>query len=189
MAGNHLSQTLARAGIGVLRFDFTGLGNSQGEFAATTFSHNIEDLVVAARYLEATHVPPRLLVGHSLGGTAALHAASRLQDVRAVATIAAPAHAEHVTRLLRSSLAEIETTGEAEVDLGGGRMFRIRREFLEDLRPQPTLDLVRNSRAALLVLHSPLDITVDVTNAAEIWPRAAGEARTIRAGTVLRGAL
>jgi len=172
LAANHLSQTLVRTGIAVLRFDFTGLGNSQGEFAATTFSHNVEDLVAAAGYLEATHGAPQLLVGHSLGGTAALHAAARLQAVRAVATVAAPAHAVHVTRLLRTSLSEIEATGEAEVDLGAGRVFRIRREFLEDLRRQSTLDLVRRSRAALLVLHSPLDLTVDVTNAAEIFGAA-----------------
>jgi putative redox protein len=163
---------LAHSRIAVLRFDFTGLGNSQGEFAATTFSHNIEDLVSAAEYLETTHGSPRLLVGHSLGGTAALHAAARLQGVRAVATVGAPAHAAHVTRLLRSSLAEIEATGEAEVDLGGGRVFRIRREFLEDLRQQTTLDLIRKLPAALLLLHSPVDITVDITNAAAIFGAA-----------------
>jgi pimeloyl-ACP methyl ester carboxylesterase len=171
LAANHMSRTLAQAGIGVLRFDFTGLGNSEGEFAATTFSHNVDDLVAAARYLEATHGSPRLLVGHSLGGTAALHAAARLDGVRAVATVAAPAHAAHVAGLLRSSLAEIEATGEAEVDLGG-RVFRIRREFLEDLRRQATLDLVRQLRCALLVLHSPIDVTVDVANAADIFAAA-----------------
>ena len=155
----------------MLRFDFTGLGASEGEFADTTFSHNIEDLIAAARYLEEHESAPQLLIGHSLGGTAALHAAARLEGIRAVATIGSPAHAAHLTRVLRSSIAEIEATGEADVDLGG-RVFRVRREFLDDLKRHSTLEVVRGLRCALLFLHSPLDATVEVSNAADLFTAA-----------------
>jgi pimeloyl-ACP methyl ester carboxylesterase len=167
----HLSGALTSAGVAVLRFDFTGLGASEGEFAATTFSHNVEDLIAAAQFLESSYHAPQLLIGHSLGGTAALHAAAQLPSIRALATIGSPAHAAHVTHLLRSSVAEIEASGEANVDLGG-RVFRIRREFLEDLRQHATLDIVRRLRCALLILHSPLDATVQVSNAADIFGAA-----------------
>jgi len=167
----HLTGSLAAAGIAVLRFDFTGLGASEGEFAATTFSHNVDDLVAAAQFLEQAFTAPRLLIGHSLGGTAALHAAERLPGILAVATIGSPAHAVHVAHLLRSSVAEIEASGEANVDLGG-RVFRIRREFLDDLARHATLDIVRRLRCALLVMHSPLDATVAVSNAADIFGAA-----------------
>lgn len=167
----HLAASLVAAGVAVLRFDFTGLGASEGEFAATTFSHNIDDLLAAARYLAQHESAPQLLVGHSLGGTAALHAAARLEGIRAVATIGAPAHATHLAHLLRSSLAEIEATGEARVDLGG-RVFSIRREFLDDLQRHATLDVVRGLRCALLFLHSPLDATVEIGNAADLFAAA-----------------
>ena len=170
-AVGHLTAALVTADIAVLRFDFTGLGASEGEFADTTFSHNIEDLVAAARFLEERQSAPQLLVGHSLGGTAALHAAARLNGIRAVATIGSPGHAAHVSHVLRSSLAEIEATGEANVDLGG-RVFRIRREFLDDLQRHSTLEVVRGLRCALLFLHSPLDAIVDVGNAADLFTAA-----------------
>ena len=170
-AVGHLTSSLVAAGVAVLRFDFTGLGASEGDFADTTFSHNVEDLVAAARYLAEHGSAPQLLIGHSLGGTAVLHAAARLAGVRAVATIGSPAHAAHVAHLLRSSLAEIEAAGEANVDLGG-RVFRIRREFLEDLKRHSTLEVVRGLRCALLFLHSPLDATVDVSNAADLFTAA-----------------
>ena len=167
----HLTAPLVAAGVAVLRFDFTGLGASEGEFADTTFSHNIEDLVAAANYLEEHERAPQLLVGHSLGGTAVLHAAARLERTRAVATIGSPAHAQHVTHVLRSSLAEIEATGDADVDLGG-RVFKVRREFLDDLKRHSTLEVVRGLRCALLFLHSPLDATVGSENAADLFTAA-----------------
>jgi putative redox protein len=162
---------LSDAGIGILRFDFTGLGASQGDFADENFSRNIGDLVAAAGHLEQHYAPPALLIGHSLGGTACLHAAARIPSVRAVATIGSPAHPEHVAALLRSSLAEIEATGEAEVNLGG-RTFRIRKQFLDDLASSPTLDRVRQLRRALLVMHAPSDTVVGIGNAGDIFQAA-----------------
>ena len=168
---SRIVEPLVARGVAVLRFDFTGLGSSEGEFADTTFSHNVADLVAAASHLEGSHGVPSLLIGHSLGGTAALHAAALLPAVSAVATIGAPAHAAHVARLLRSSVPQIEATGEAKVNLGG-RTFTIRREFLLDLERHATLDVVRELRGALLVMHSPVDSTVDVENASEIFRAA-----------------
>lgn len=167
----HIVGPLTDAGVGVLRFDFTGLGASQGDFADENFSRNIDDLVAAADFLARDYAPPALLVGHSLGGTAVLHAALRLPSVRAVATIGAPAHPEHVSALLRSSIAQIEATGEAEVNLGG-QTFKIKKQFLDDLAQSPTLEGVRRLRKALLVLHAPTDTVVGVENASDIFRAA-----------------
>ena len=164
----HLAGSLVVTGIAVSRFDFTGLGASEGEFAETTFSHNVEDLVAAAKQMDRVYGTPRLLIGHSLGGTAALHAAARLPVIRAVATLGSPAHASHIARLLRTSLPEIEASGEAQVNLGG-RTFTTRCEFLRDLEQHTTLDIVRDLRLALLVPHSPLDAMVEIENAADIF--------------------
>lgn len=167
----HLVGPLNQAGIGVLRFDFTGLGGSQGDFADENFSRNIDDLMAAAEFLAREYAPPSLMFGHSLGGTAVLHAARHVPSVAAVATIGSPARAEHVAALLHGSIDQIERTGEAEVSLGG-RPFRIRRQFLDDLARSPSVESVRNMRKALLIMHSPVDTVVSVDNASEIFRAA-----------------
>jgi len=172
-AAGRLSRSLAARGFAVLRFDFTGLGSSDGDFANTTFSSNVEDLVRAAEHLRANHRPPRLLVGHSLGGAAVLAAARRLEEVEAVATIGAPADPGHIEHLLADSKEEIEREGEAEVRIAG-RPFRIRRGFLDDLDEQRLGSALGALDAALLVMHGPLDETVEVDNARRIYEAARG---------------
>lgn len=165
----YVSRALAAAGIAVLRFDFAGLGESEGEFAATTFSSNVADLVAAARYLAEEHGPPRLLLGHSFGGAAVLDAAHRIDSVVAVVTIAAPSSPDFVLRHLELQRQRLETHGEAEIEIAG-RSFRLRRSFVEDLgrdRP-PVSDLGR----ALLILHSPADATVGIDQAAALFAAA-----------------
>lgn len=170
-AAVNVSRTLVEHGWGVLRFDFTGLGDSEGDFADTHFSSNIEDLVTAARWLEAEHGPPRLLVGHSLGGAAVLRATAQLDCIRAVATLAAPARPDHVLALLDEHTDTIEREGEAAVTLAG-RGFTIKRSFLEDLRTQSMKDCIGALGAALLVLHAPGDNTVGIDNAGQIFGAA-----------------
>lgn len=170
-AATRISRALAERGFGVLRFDFTGLGESAGDFADTNFSSNIRDLVAAADWLRANEGPVRMLIGHSLGGTAALEAAMRIDDCVAIATIGAPARADHMEHLLAAGHEAIMREGEGTVDLGG-RTFIIRRQFVEDIRAQALPESVRKLGRALLVLHSPLDKTVDVENAAELFRHA-----------------
>lgn len=170
-AASRISRELSAHGIAVLRFDFTGLGGSDGEFANTTFSSNIDDLVCAADYLRSHHQAPRILIGHSLGGAAVLAAAHRIPEVRAVATIAAPADTDHILHLLRDDRTEIEERGEAEVCLAD-RPFRIRKEFLDDIQSQPQNSRIRELPAALMVMHSPADQTVSIDNASLIFRAA-----------------
>lgn len=170
-AASFISAALAEHGIAVLRFDFTGLGASDGDFSNTHFSSNIADLVAAADWLRAHHGAPAMLIGHSLGGAAVLAAAAKIPEVRAVATLGAPYEPAHVKGLLKSSLAEIEAQGEAEVELVG-RRFRIKREFLEDLDAQPQREAIARLRRALLVMHSPVDDTVPIDNATGIFVAA-----------------
>ncbi|HSM35052.1 MAG TPA: bifunctional alpha/beta hydrolase/OsmC family protein [Longimicrobiales bacterium] len=166
-----ISRTLVRRRIAVLRFDFTGLGQSEGDFAETTFSSNVEDLVLAAEHLDTVAAAPSILIGHSLGGAAVLQAAHRLPSVVAVATIAAPADPAHVLRLVESSREEIERLGVATVRIAG-RAFRIRREFLDDLQPDVMRRAIGDLRRALLVMHSPVDEVVGIDNAARIYEAA-----------------
>lgn len=170
-AASFISSALAEHGIAVLRFDFTGLGASDGDFANTGFSSNVADLVAAADWLRANHGAPAILIGHSLGGAAVLAAAGRIPEVRAVATLGAPYEPAHVKGMLKSSVAEIEAQGEADVELAG-RRFRIRREFLADLEAQPQHEAIAKLRRALLVMHSPLDDTVPIDNATGIFVAA-----------------
>ncbi len=170
-AASRIAGALAARGFAVLRFDFTGLGHSDGEFANTTFSSNIDDLVAAADYLRAEHEAPALLVGHSLGGAAVLAAAGRIPECRAVATIGAPADPAHVAHLFDVDRDEIERTGEAEVTLAG-RSFRIRREFLEDISAQRQEERIANLRRPLLVFHAPRDEYVGIDNAGIIFAAA-----------------
>jgi putative redox protein len=170
-AAVNIAEALVREGIGVLRFDFTGLGQSEGEFAETHFSSNVQDLVDAAAFMRREYEAPAILVGHSLGGTAALAAAHLIDSVVAVATIGAPADAAHVLGLLGGDLDTIESEGEAEVRLAG-RSFRIRSDFVEDVRSQSVRDGIRSLRRALLVLHSPVDEIVPIEEAANIYRSA-----------------
>ncbi len=171
LAAKRIAETLAQRGIAVLRFDFTGLGMSEGEFADTDFSSNVADLVAAADHLRKTRRAPALLIGHSLGGAAVLAAAARVPEARAVATIAAPSDPGHVTGLFKDQVAEIRARGEVEVALAG-RPFRIRREFLDDVAEQKTIEAVVGLRKALLVLHSPTDDLVGIENASAIFTAA-----------------
>ncbi len=170
-ATRHICRALTDSGIAVLRFDFTGLGDSEGEFAETTFSSNVADLVAAAQFLEAEHRAPGLLVGHSLGGTAALRAAAAIPSTLAVATIGAPSHPSHVIERFEDAVAEIRTLGEAAVELAG-RTFTIRRRFLEDLEQHPLPESLGGLRSAFLCMHSPLDEIVPIDNASDLFLEA-----------------
>jgi putative redox protein len=170
-AASRIAQALTEHGMAVLRFDFTGLGASEGEFANTNFSSNVADLVAAADYLRDRHAAPSVLIGHSLGGAAVLAAADQIPEARAVVTIAAPSDPSHVVGLFRDHLAEIESTGEAQVQLAG-RAFRIKRQFLEDASEHELSLKIARLRKALLVMHSPVDSTVDISNALHIFTQA-----------------
>ena len=167
-AAVYLSSALAEHGIAVLRFDFTGLGGSGGDFANTSFTSNVSDLVAAASWLRDHHAAPTILVGHSLGGAAVLAAAAQIPEVKAVATIGAPFEPAHVKGLLKEAAAGIASEGAAEVDLGG-RKFTIKREFLDDLEGQMQRDAIAKLGRALLVMHSPADDTVSIDNASSIF--------------------
>ena len=169
-AASRITRALTRYGIATLRFDFTGLGNSDGDFANTNFSSNLEDLIAAAQFLYDEYDPPSLLIGHSLGGAAVLAAAHEIDSVKAVATIGAPASAKHVEHLFESARDEIES-GAATVDLGG-RNFTIKKQFLDDIDKYSSTDHIAKLDAALLVLHSPIDATVNIDEASRIYQAA-----------------
>jgi len=167
----NIARALTLERIAVLRFDFTGLGQSEGAFSRTGFSSNIDDLVAAAEFMNDRGLAPELLIGHSLGGAAVIRAASRIPAARMVATIGTPFDPWHTARLFAGSRQEIEETGEAMVDIGG-RPFRVRRELLEDLRAGNLEEDLRSLRRPVIVLHSPLDEIVAIDNAAEIFQAA-----------------
>ncbi len=168
LAARRIAATLAAAGVGVLRFDFTGLGSSQGEFANTNFSSNVEDLVRAAAYLRDNYSAPAILIGHSLGGAAVLVAAHEIPEARAVVTINAPADVAHVLKNFGTSLEEVRDKGEAEVVLSG-RRFRIRRSFIADAEQYRLADRISSLGKALLVMHAPLDAVVSIEHASKIF--------------------
>ncbi|MEJ2098471.1 MAG: alpha/beta fold hydrolase [Desulfobacterales bacterium] len=167
----HISRALTREGIAVLRFDFTGLGESEGDFADTNFSSNVDDLVTAAEFLKSGYQAPKILIGHSLGGAAVIQAADRIPSSKAVVTIAAPADPRHLTHALGSVTQTIERQGEAEVSLAG-RTFKLKKQFLDDLQFINMKETLKNLNKALLVLHSPVDETVAIDNAAQIFQAA-----------------
>lgn len=171
VAASRISRALTDSGIAVLRFDFTGLGQSGGDFANTNFSSNVDDVVHAADFLRTHYRAPAILIGHSLGGAAVLAASGRIPDVTAVVTVGAPADPSHVAHLLGDGIATIERDGEAELTLGG-RPFRIRAQLLRDLEAQPQAERIASLGAALLVLHSPVDDTVSIDNARVIFDAA-----------------
>lgn len=170
-AGRRIAEALTREGIAVLRFDFTGLGGSGGDFASTNFSSNVADLLKAAAFLRETHAAPKLLIGHSLGGAAMLVAAREIPEAVAVATIAAPADADHVLKNFRADLERIRDDGAAVVELAG-RRFTIEKQFLEDIAEQNVRERVAHLHKALLVLHAPRDETVGIDNATRIFVAA-----------------
>jgi uncharacterized OsmC-like protein/fermentation-respiration switch protein FrsA (DUF1100 family) len=170
-AAKRIAEGLTALDIAVLRFDFTGLGSSEGEFANTSFSSNVADLIAAADALRQSRRAPAILIGHSLGGAAVLAAAANVPEVRAVVTIAAPSDPSHVTGLFKDRLEEIGAEGEVEVSLAG-RPFRISRGFVEDLAQHKLLDRVAQLRKALLIFHSPTDEVVGIDNASRIFTAA-----------------
>ena len=170
-AVRYITRALTAEGFGVLSFDFTGLGMSEGDFAETTFSTSVDDLTCAANYLKANYQSPTLVIGHSLGGAAVILAASQFDEIKSVVTIGTPSAPQHVKHLLQSSIEEIKETGEAEVIIGG-RPFRVKREFLEDLDEQNLLNIVQSMRKSFLFLHSPQDQIVGIENAAELYKAA-----------------
>ncbi|MFO7873793.1 MAG: alpha/beta fold hydrolase [Bacteroidales bacterium] len=170
-AVRNISRALTSTGFGVLRFDFTGLGESEGDFADTNFSSNIQDLKSAASYLEKELIAPSLLIGHSLGGAAVLYAAADMDFVGAVATIGAPADPQHVKRLISHGLEDINTKGYAEVSIGG-RPFTIKKQFLDDLQAVDMPAILKKMRKAVLIAHSPQDNIVGIDNAADIFMAA-----------------
>jgi len=170
-AASQVAKRLTENGFAVLRFDFTGIGASEGEFANTNFTSNVDDLVAAADWLRAEHMPPALLIGHSLGGAAVLAAAERIPDAVGVCTIGAPADPAHVSHLFTDAIPDIEKAGEAEVLLAG-RPFKIRKQFLDDLGNQSLETRLGKLGKALLVMHAPTDATVGIDNAAAIFTAA-----------------
>ncbi|MFT5488790.1 MAG: putative OsmC-like protein/alpha/beta superfamily hydrolase [Paracoccaceae bacterium] len=170
-AATRIAEALAGQGIATLRFDFTGLGASDGEFANTNFSSNVDDLVAASDYLRAHHAAPAILIGHSLGGAAVLAAAGRVAEAKAVVTIGAPSDPGHVSHLFSGDIDKIEADGVAEVKLAG-RPFTLKKQFLEDIAGQRLADGIAAMRKALLVFHAPRDDYVDISNAAEIFGAA-----------------
>lgn len=167
----NIARALTQAGIAVLRFDFTGLGESEGDFADTNFSSNVEDLIEAADFLSREHQAPKLLVGHSLGGAAVLMARQHIPSVKAVATIGAPAEPAHVQHLFSSKQEEIEKEGIARVSIAG-RKFTIKKQFIEDLNSLGGKKPIEQLDAALLVMHSPADSIVGIDNATRIYKAA-----------------
>jgi putative redox protein len=170
-AASRLSAALAAEGVATLRFDFTGLGGSDGDFSNTDFTSNVGDLVAAANHLRAAGWPPAILIGHSLGGAAVLAAAARIPEARAVATIGAPFEVAHVLDQFAAHVPELEARGEAKVHLAG-RPFTIRRDFVEDARSHDQVPHIAALGRALLVMHAPLDQVVGIANARAIFDAA-----------------
>ena len=168
MAVTNISRALTAQGVAVLRFDFTGLGESEGDFADTNFSSNVQDLVDAAAHLEEHYEAPKIIIGHSLGGAAVLMAAGSISSIKAVATVGAPADPPHVKHLFQNSLEEIEQSGEALVSLSG-RPFKIKKQFVDDLEKTDLATRLKALKKPLLILHSPQDEIVDIKNAEKIY--------------------
>jgi putative redox protein len=170
-AVRHISRALAAEGIAVLSFDFTGLGDSEGDFAETSFSSNVDDVVAAAEAVADSYDPPSILIGHSLGGAAAITAAGRLPSVNAVVTIGAPAGLDHLAQILAPARAEVERHGRAEIELAGRRIV-IGRSLMRDLEEVNMKEAIEGLDRALLVMHSPVDGVVGIDNASEIFRTA-----------------
>lgn len=170
-ANRRISKKLREHGFAVLRFDFTGLGTSEGEFSETNFSSNLDDLRCAYNKLKTDFEAPQILIGHSLGGAAVLSMASELDDIKAVITIGAPSSTTHLTKHFASQIEVIEKEGMADVTIGG-RPFVIKKQFLDDIRDFKVLEKVKKMRKALLIFHSPEDEIVGINNAKDIYINA-----------------
>lgn len=170
-AASRIARALSKRGIAVLRFDFTGLGNSDGDFANTNFSSNVDDLLAAASALEERYAAPSLIIGHSLGGAAVLQAAASIPSLKAVATIAAPATAQHVKHLFCSAEQEITQKGEAKVKIGPNE-FSVKQQLIDDLDEHVDTSYIRKLGIPLMVFHSPVDSIVDISEAAKIYQAA-----------------
>ncbi|WP_165750120.1 alpha/beta hydrolase family protein [Cellulophaga sp. Z1A5H] len=167
----NIIRRLNKSGIAVLSFDFTGLGESEGDFENTNFSSNVNDLIAAADFLKNNYSPPDILIGHSLGGAAVIFAAQHISSIKAVSTIGAPSNPKHVAHLLASGIDEINEKGEAVVAIGG-RAFKIQKQFLNDINEQNMEETLKKLKLPLLVFHSPQDKTVGIENAAQIYKAA-----------------
>ena len=168
VASRTIARALARRSIGVLRFDFTGLGNSEGDFSNTNFSSNIEDLIMAVRALAHTHEMPKIMLGHSLGGAAALAASAQLPDIKAVSTIGAPFDPAHIEHLFCNNIDDIERDGMADVMLFG-RQFSVKRQFINDINNQDNKARLSQLKKPLMIMHSPTDTIVGIENARMIY--------------------
>ncbi len=167
-AVRNISRALNANGIAVLRFDFTGLGESEGEFEDTNFSSNVSDIVMAANFLAKNYEAPSILIGHSLGGAAIVFAAKKIDSIKSMVTIGAPANPKHVTHLFKSSIDEIKEKGKALLNIGG-RSFNIKKQFLDDINEKNMKETLSETRIPILVMHSPQDTTVGIENAAMIY--------------------
>jgi putative redox protein len=170
-AVGNITRALTEKNVETLRFDFTGLGQSEGDFADTNFSSNVDDLIAAYQFMESRGSAPSILIGHSLGGAAVLQAAHKMEAVKAVVTIGAPSEPKHVEHHFESKKEEIEEKGEAVVNLAG-RSFRVKKQFLDDLEASKMDNFIKGLDRALLVMHAPLDDTVGIDNAAHIYQLA-----------------
>jgi len=169
-AASRIARALAKQGFVVLRFDFTGIGDSDGDFANTNFTSNVNDLVAAADFLRSEQLPPSILIGHSLGGTAVMKAASAIPEAQGVVTIGSPADAQHVAHQFSSDIDTINAQGEAQVDLAG-RKYVIKKQFLDDISATSS-ENIGQMKKPLLVLHSPIDETVSIKEAERIYKAA-----------------
>ncbi len=170
-AVRNISRALTQNNIAVMRFDFTGLGKSEGEFEDSNFTSNVDDLISAANFLTKNHHAPKIIIGHSLGGAAAIYAANAIDSIETVATIAAPSNPSHVEHLFEEYLEDIELDGEATFDIAG-RKFTIKKQFLDDIHDQDLPKILKNLRKPILVFHSPQDKVVEVKNARDIYSAA-----------------
>lgn len=170
-ATRNISRSLTSHGFGVVRFDFTGLGRSEGEFTESHFSANVEDLIAVNDYVSDTYKAPCLLIGHSLGGAAAIVAASKLDTIKAVATIGAPAAVNHVTHLFSHAIDDVEDKGEVEVNIGG-RPFKINQEFVNDFGKTDLPTITKTLRKPILIMHAPFDSIVGIDNAKQLYHNA-----------------
>jgi len=170
VAASRIARQLVKRGFGVMRFDFTGIGHSEGDFADTNFSSNVQDLVRAADFLRTHYAAPSIMIGHSLGGTATLRAALQVPECDGVVTIGSPADAQHVSHQFQCDIDTIEREGEAQVSLAG-RPFTIQKQFLDDIR-STSVEAIRDLKPALLVMHSPTDDVVSVREAERIYTSA-----------------
>lgn len=168
LAAARTSRELTSQGFGVLRFDFTGLGKSEGQFEDTNFSTNVADLLYAAKFLQENYEAPKILIGHSLGGAAVIAASCLIPEVQAIATIGAPSNPSHVSHLFEEHLDEIEKGDKATINIAG-RELNITKQFLEDIKSQSLEGILKNSRRALLIFHSPIDEIVDIDQARKLY--------------------